>query len=149
MRWELSLGKWQNLPIFATDSNKSIILREGISFEIAPSNTKKLFTFFDIFWTNFSSFWINKTNRITTNWCKCACSCVIFTNNRLNIIELKSDRLFLVWNLVLGDFANRFSLVNKIEIRKNKCVELFAAWILNYKVSQMTKAATLESSAKF
>ena len=56
---------------------------------------------------------------------------------------------YVVWSLELGDFPNRFPLVNKIEIWKKIYVELFAASILNKKVSQMTNAATLESSSKF
>ena len=56
---------------------------------------------------------------------------------------------WIVWNLDLGDFANRCSLVNKIGIRKKIYVKLFAPRISNWKLSQMTNMATLESSAKY
>ena len=66
----------------------------------------------------------------------------LFIDSNLGYIDV-SDRFgrflanisipWVVWNLELGDFANRFSLVNKIERWKKlyMYVELFAARILN------------------
>ena len=45
--------------------------------------------------------------------------------------SLNLFKTIVVWNLELGYFASRFSLVNKIEIWKTIYVELFAARILN------------------